>query len=158
MAFSQYFATQVLSWVKGAPFPTALSNVYISLHSADPGVAGTNADETAAITNTANRTTIASSALGAVSGASGGGFEITNTGVVQLTTSANNSNAITVTHFGVWDAASGGNFLLQVNSPRVLTLNWAIPSSSTSVPWQCVWSDGKNQEVPAGRASQNTGF
>tara|TARA_A100001234_G_scaffold103766_1_gene91347 strand:- start:753 stop:1175 length:423 start_codon:yes stop_codon:yes gene_type:complete len=111
MAFSQYFATQVLSWVKGAPFPTALSNVYISLHSADPGVAGTNADETAAITNTANRTTIASSALGAVSGASGGGFEITNTGVVQLTTSANNSNAITVTHFGVWDAASGGNFL-----------------------------------------------
>ena len=111
MAFSQYFATQVLSWVKGAPFPTALSNVYISLHSADPGVAGTNADETAAITNTTNRTTIASSALGAVSGASGGGFEITNTGVVQLTTSANNSNAITVTHFGVWDAASGGNFL-----------------------------------------------
>lgn len=111
MAFSQYFATQVLSWVKGAPFPTALSNVYISLHSADPGVAGTNADETAAITNNANRTTIASSALGAVSGASGGGFEITNTGVVQLTTSANNSNAITVTHFGVWDAASGGNFL-----------------------------------------------
>ena len=111
MAFSQYFATQVLSWVKGAPFPTALSNVYISLHSADPGVAGTNADETAAITNSANRTTIASSALGAVSGASGGGFEITNTGVVQLTTSANNSNAITVTHFGVWDAASGGNFL-----------------------------------------------
>ena len=111
MAFSQYFATQVLSWVKGAPFPTALSNVYISLHSADPGVAGTNADETAAITNTTNRTTIASSALRAVSGASGGGFEITNTGVVQLTTSANNSNAITVTHFGVWDAASGGNFL-----------------------------------------------
>ena len=111
MAFSQYFATQVLSWVKGAPFPTALSNVYISLHSADPGVSGTNADETAAITNTANRTTIASSALGAVSGASGGGFEITNTGVVQLTTSASNSNAITVTHFGVWDAASGGNFL-----------------------------------------------
>ena len=111
MAFSQYFATQVLSWVKGAPFPTALSNVYISLHSADPGVSGPNADETAAITNTANRTTIASSALGAVSGASGGGFEITNTGVVQLTTSASNSNAITVTHFGVWDAASGGNFL-----------------------------------------------
>lgn len=111
MAFSQYFATQVLSWVKGAPFPTALSNVYISLHSADPGVAGTNADETAAITNSTNRTTIASSALGAVNSASNGGFEITNTGVVQLTTSANNSNAITVTHFGVWDAASGGNFL-----------------------------------------------
>lgn len=111
MAFSQYFATQVLNWVKGSPFPTALSNVYISLHSADPGTAGTNADETNAITNSSNRTTISSSALGAIASATGGGFEITNTGVVQLTTSAANTTAITVTHFGVWDAATGGNFL-----------------------------------------------
>ncbi len=111
MAFSQYFATQVLSWVKGTQFPTALSNVYISLHSADPGVAGTNADVTQSITNSSNRTAVASSALGTVGSAQGGGFEITNTGVVQLTTSATNSTAITVTHFGVWDAASGGNFL-----------------------------------------------
>ncbi|HAX04203.1 MAG TPA: hypothetical protein DCX77_00880 [Acidimicrobiaceae bacterium] len=111
MAFSQYFATQVLSWVKGAPFPTALSNVYISLHSSDPGDAGANGDVTSTITNSANRTQISSAALSAVVGASGGGFEVTNTGVVQLTTSANNTSPITVTHFGVWDAASGGNFL-----------------------------------------------
>ncbi len=111
MAFSQYFATQVLSWVKGAPFPTALANVYVSLHSSDPGTAGTSGDVTNTITNSVNRTTISSAALSAVAGASGGGFEITNTGVVQLTTSANNSTPITVTHFGVWDAASGGNFL-----------------------------------------------
>ena len=111
MAFSQYFATQVLNWVKGSSFPTALSNVYISLHSADPGTAGTNADETNAITNSSNRTTISSSALGAIASATGGGFEITNTGVVQLTTAAANTTAITVTHFGVWDAATSGNFL-----------------------------------------------
>ncbi|MBG79080.1 MAG: hypothetical protein CMJ39_00035 [Phycisphaerae bacterium] len=111
MAFSQYFATQVLSWVKGSPFPTALTNVYITLHSSDPGDAGSNGDVTSTITGTTNRTQISSAALGSVSGASGGGFEITNTGVVQLTTSANNTSPITVTHFGVWDAASGGNFL-----------------------------------------------
>lgn len=111
MAFSQYFATQVLSWVKGSPFPTALSNVYISLHSSDPGTAGTNGDVTNTITSSTNRTSISSAALSTVAGASGGGFEITNTGVVQLTTSATNVSPITVTHFGVWDAASGGNFL-----------------------------------------------
>tara|TARA_B100000212_G_scaffold337381_1_gene312134 strand:- start:11073 stop:11495 length:423 start_codon:yes stop_codon:yes gene_type:complete len=111
MAFSQYFATQVLSWVKGSPFPTALTNVYITLHSSDPGDAGSNGDVTSTITGTTNRTQISSAALGSVAGASGGGFEITNTGVVQLTTSANNTSPITVTHFGVWDAASGGNFL-----------------------------------------------
>ena len=111
MAFSQYFATQVLSWVKGSTFPAALSNVYITLHSADPGTAGTNGDVTSSITNSSNRTQIASSALGSVGSASGGGFEITNSSVVQLTTSANNSSSITVTHFGVWDAQTGGNFL-----------------------------------------------
>ena len=111
MAFSQYFATQVLNWVKGSPFPTALANVYVSLHSADPGTAGTSGDVTNTITNSVNRTSISSSALSVVAGASGGGFEVTNTGVVQLTTSANNVTPITVTHFGVWDAASGGNFL-----------------------------------------------
>lgn len=111
MAFSQYFATQVLNWVKGSPFPTALANVYVSLHSSDPGTAGTSGDVTNTITNSVNRTTISSSALSTVAGASGGGFEVTNTGVVQLTTSANNATPINVTHFGVWDAASGGNFL-----------------------------------------------
>lgn len=111
MAFSEYFATQVLSWVKGSPFPTALSNVYVSLHSSDPGTAGTSGDVTNTVTNSVNRTSISSAALSVVNGASGGGFEVTNTGVVQLTTSANNSTPITVTHFGVWDAASGGNFL-----------------------------------------------
>lgn len=111
MAFSQYFATQVLSWVKGAPFPTALSNVYVSLHSSDPGTGGTTGDVTNSITGTTTRTAVAASGLGSVTGASGGGFEITNTGVVQLTTSAQNPSAITVTHFGIWDGATGGNFL-----------------------------------------------
>lgn len=111
MAFSQYFATQVLSWVKGAPFPTALSNVYITLHTSDPGTAGTNGDVTGTITGSATRTGIAASGLGSIAGASGGGFEVTNTGVVQLSTSAQNTSAITVTHFGVWDGATGGNFI-----------------------------------------------
>jgi len=111
MAFSEYFATQVLNWVKGAPFPTALSNVYISLHTSDPGTAGTNGDVSNSITGSANRTQVPSSALGVIAGASGGGFETTNTGVIQLTTAAQNTSAISVTHFGVWTAASGGDFL-----------------------------------------------
>ena len=111
MAFSEYFATQVLGWVRGDPFPTALANVFVSLHSSDPGTNGLSGDVTNTITNSTNRTSIASSALSTVAGASGGGFEVTNTGVVQLTTAANNTTPISVTHFGVWDAATGGNFL-----------------------------------------------
>jgi hypothetical protein len=111
MAFSQYLADSILGWVKGTTFPAALSNVYLSIHSGDPGIGGTGNDVTSNVTGTANRVAIASSAFTAAGNASGGGREITNTGVVQLTTNAANPALVTVTHFGVWTAQTSGNFL-----------------------------------------------
>tara|TARA_R100001510_G_C7643496_1_gene201007 strand:+ start:538 stop:960 length:423 start_codon:yes stop_codon:yes gene_type:complete len=111
MAFSQYFATQILTWVKGDPFPTQPTNVYVSLHTGDPGTAGTANDATSTITGSANRTAVSSSAFSGVGAASGGGFEITNTGVVQITTNAQNSTAQNLTHFGIWNAQTGNEFL-----------------------------------------------
>ncbi len=111
MAFSQYLATKILSWVKNSTFPNALSNVYVSVHTADPGTAGTNNDVTASIKGSPTRTAIASTTFSSVSPSSGGGYEITNSIVSQITTSAQNTAGTTVTHFGIWDAATTGNFL-----------------------------------------------
>jgi hypothetical protein len=111
MAFSQYLADKVLGWVKGTTFPTALSNVYVSIHSGDPGSTGTSNDVTSTVTGSANRQVVSSAAFTAAGAASGGGREITNTGVIQLTASAANVATQTVTHFGIWDAATSGNFL-----------------------------------------------
>lgn len=111
MAFSQYLADKILTWVKGTAFPTALSNVYISIHTGNPGVNGTSNDVTSSVTGSANRTTVASSAFSAAGNATSGGREITNTGIVQITTNAANPTIQTITHFGVWDAATSGNFL-----------------------------------------------
>ena len=120
MAFSQYFATQVLNWVKGSAFPTALANVYVSLHSSDPGTAGTSGDVTNTITNSSNRTSISSSALSTVAGASGGGFEVTNTCVVQLTTAENNLTPSNGTHCGVWEDARCRNVLASGQLPSAV--------------------------------------
>jgi len=111
MAFSQYLATKVLSFYKNSTFPTALANVYVSLHNGDPGTAGTSNDVTNSIKGSATRVGIAAANFSAVGAASGGGFEITNSNVCQITTSAQNSSGITVSFFGVWDAATSGNFL-----------------------------------------------
>jgi hypothetical protein len=111
MAFSQYLADRILNWVKGSTFPTALSNVFVSIHTGDPGAAGTSSDATATVTGSANRTQIASTAFTAAGAASGGGREITNTGVVQITTNAVNGSIQSISHFGVWDSQTGGNFL-----------------------------------------------
>ena len=111
MAFSEYLATKVLSFYKNSTFPTALANVYVSLHNGDPGTAGTSNDVTNSIKGSATRVGIAAANFSAVGAASGGGFEITNSNVCQITTSAQNSSGITVSFFGVWDAATSGNFL-----------------------------------------------
>lgn len=109
MAFSQYLADKLLIWVKGTSFPTALSTVYISLHSSDPGTAGTTGDVQLTVTGSANRTSVTTSTLSSVGAAPGGGFQVTNNNSLQITASA--AGAATVTHFGVWDAVTGGNFL-----------------------------------------------
>lgn len=109
MAFSQYLADKILTWVKGTTFPTALSTVYISLHSSDPGTAGATGNVQTTITGSANRTAVTTSTFSTVGSAPGGGFQITNNNSVQITASA--AGSATVTHFGVWDAVTGGNFL-----------------------------------------------
>ena len=111
MAFSQYLANKILSWVKNSTFPSALSNVYVSLHTADPGTAGTNNDVTASVRGVATRVGIASTAFSSVGAASGGGYKITNSMVSQQTTSAANTTPTTISHFGLWDTSSAGNFL-----------------------------------------------
>tara|TARA_E500000331_G_C17265551_1_gene716990 strand:+ start:3184 stop:3606 length:423 start_codon:yes stop_codon:yes gene_type:complete len=111
MAFSQYFANEILTWIKGASFPTALSNVYVSIHTGDPGTAGTSNDVTLTVTGSANRTAISASAFTGVTGASPSGFEIKNTNTVQITTNAQNSTQQTLTHFGLWDSQTSGNFI-----------------------------------------------
>ncbi len=111
MAFSQYFANEILTWIKGSSFPTALSNVYVSIHTGDPGTAGTSNDVTLTVTGSSNRTAISASAFTGVTGASPSGFEIKNTNTVQITTNAQNGTQQTLTHFGLWDSQTSGNFI-----------------------------------------------
>tara|TARA_B100001996_G_scaffold378666_1_gene363184 strand:+ start:2788 stop:3210 length:423 start_codon:yes stop_codon:yes gene_type:complete len=127
MAFSQYFATEILTWIKGSSFPTALSNVYVSIHTGDPGTAGTSNDVTLTVTGSSNRTAISASAFTGVTGASPSGFEIKNTNTVQITTNAQNGTQQTLSHFGLWDSQTSGNFI----ASGALTANVDVQSGDT---------------------------
>ena len=111
MACSLYFGQKILNWIKGSSFPTQLSNVYVSIHTGDPGTAGTSSDVTLTVTGSSNRTAISSSAFTGVTGASPSGFEIKNTNTVQITPNAQNGTQQTLKHFGLWDAQTSGNFI-----------------------------------------------
>ena len=108
MPFSQYLADVQLNWLRGTSYASAPStNLYISLHSADPGINGLNSDVT--VTLAGSRGTLPIANLTAPAASPSGGRQVSNSASVSLSNSA--QGAATVTYYGIWDAASGGNFL-----------------------------------------------
>lgn len=88
------------------PLPTG---TYVSLHTADPGATGANEVSTGAWPAYVRRKAEASGAMGS-------GWTTPTTGTSsntnQLTYPSNDgAGNVTVTHFAIWDAASGGNCL-----------------------------------------------
>lgn len=108
MSKSDYLEAAVLNHVFRGTGLAVPANVYVSLHTADPGDTGGNEVATAGT----------GYARVAVAGAAGSWSAPADSGVAKQIA---NSAAIvfpnatgdwgTVTHFGIWDAASGGNFL-----------------------------------------------
>lgn len=101
--FSTYLQDKVLNWIKGTAFGTAPTSVYVALFSADPTDAGTLTNEVTTTIRAAGRV---AASFGAVS--SGSTSSIVNSADVDFGTAAGGA---TVTHFGVFDAASAGNML-----------------------------------------------
>lgn len=76
-----------------------LNSVYVSLHTGNPGTSGANevsgngyARQSAAFTNSGSNPTVAA-----------------NNGVIQFPQATGSWG--TITHFGIWSAASGGSYL-----------------------------------------------
>lgn len=109
MPFSFYLAQGTLNWFRNSQLDAPPSTVYISLHSADPGVNGINNDVTTAVAGIRGALPSGNLSVPAASALPGGGFQISNTAPVLITSSA--LSAATLTYFGVWNSASGGNFL-----------------------------------------------
>lgn len=108
MPASQYLADSLLNWFRNTSFVSAPgSNIYISLHSADPGAVGVNNDVT--LTVAASRAALPTANLTAPAASPSGGRQVSNTSNVLVTSSA--LAPAQLTYFGIWNAASAGDFL-----------------------------------------------
>jgi hypothetical protein len=118
MPISQYLADANLNWIRGTSFPAALSgNAFISLHGADPGYNGVNADVTTTLIPGGRVACPISVFTAPVDGPGATSRRMSNTTLVSLTESA--AGPASVTYFGLWSAQTGGNFLVYglVNPP-----------------------------------------
>lgn len=109
MGASAYTRDNILkALLRGVAFPLP-SGTYISLHTGDPGTTGASEVATGAWPGYARQNAEDGGSIGT-------GWTVPSSGQSknskQITFPSNNgSGSVTVTHFGVWDAASGGNFL-----------------------------------------------
>ena len=111
MPISQYLADANLNWIRGTSFPAApSSNIFISLHSADPGYNGVNADVTTTLIPAGRVACPISVFTAPVDGPGAASRQTSNDTLLSLTESA--AGAASVTHFGLWSAQTDGNFLV----------------------------------------------
>lgn len=93
-------ANAFLEWMfNGTAMPAAPANIWIQLHTADPGAAGTTA-----VAGNATRKDL-TAAMGAASGGA-----ITNTSAITWTTGEVNTSE-DYTHVSFWTASTAGTFL-----------------------------------------------
>lgn len=110
-AASNYLEAALLEHFRGTQLPLP-SNFFIALHTADPtdaAVAGTEVQVGAwpAYLRQSVGSPL-SSAWTASADEGGGGKQITNANTLNFPAN-NGAGAVVVTHFSVWDGASGGN-------------------------------------------------
>lgn len=121
MPFSQYMATQLLNWARGIAVASPPPVTYVSLHSANPGPAGTLNDITTTVAGSRGSIPAANWSLPVASQSEGETlFEISNTSQLVMSSSAPGTG--TASYFGCWDAASGGNFLEYAPLTNPLTI------------------------------------
>jgi hypothetical protein len=119
---STYTKNNILkALLRGTTFPLP-TGTYISLHTADPGVTGSDEVSLVAWPAYVRRHAEAGGAIGA-------GWTTATTGVStnvnQITFPSNDGAApITITHYAIWDASTSGNCLesAALTTPRLLSV------------------------------------
>lgn len=99
--FSNYMEGNIANWLRGVQMPTPPTALYVALFSANPGEAGSLANEVTTTVRAAGRPVLT---LGAHTDG-----VMTNSADADFGASA---GTVTVTHFAIMDAASAGNVLM----------------------------------------------
>jgi hypothetical protein len=105
MSVSTYERDNRLAVFRGTAY-TETANYYVSLHSADPGLTGASELSGSGYARVAVSAATGSWTAPATNGAN---REITNAGAITFPTATGDWS--TATHFGIWSASSGGNFI-----------------------------------------------
>lgn len=132
-AFSNYLENAIINWAfNNTAMPTQLATVYVSLHTADPSETG------ASEVTGGNYARIAVASTGWTKNASNPA-SATNTAEITYPASGTVTwSAITgsgVTHVGIWDSLTTGNFLFggALTTPKIVNVGDVFKFTATNL-------------------------
>lgn len=109
-AASAYTMENVInSLLRGEPFPVP-TDVYVALHTSNPGVSGGNEVQTTSWPSYRRMDSTEGGALADAWSAPDGGVSRNQHQMIYPV--YDGTGALTVTHFSLWDASEGGNMLM----------------------------------------------
>jgi hypothetical protein len=134
-AFSNYLENQIANWLTATTMPAAPTTLYVALFSTDPTDAGGGTELTNAITGAATRVGVAGGSWTKITAATTVDAAIKNTNEVTITGSSLSNTTLNASHFGVFNAATGGELLFhgQLASTIPIALNDAVKFAPTAI-------------------------
>lgn len=110
---STYLQDAILNWIKGTTFPAAPASVFVALFNGDPTDTGAGGTDVTTTLRAAGRVAATFGTISTAAGAS----SMANSALVDF---GNADAGATVTHFGIFDAATAGNLIGSgaVDNPR----------------------------------------
>ena len=134
-AFSNYLENQIANWLTATTMPAAPTTLYVALFSTDPTDAGGGTELTNAITGAATRVGVAGGSWTRITAATTVDAAIKNTNEVTITGSSLSNTTLNASHFGVFNAATGGELLFhgQLASTIPIALNDAVKFAPTAI-------------------------
>lgn len=132
-AFSNYLELGLLNSILRNASGVKPASVYVSLHTASPTDAGTPATELS--DSGYSRVECQGDTNWTAPSAQGGGSSTSNANTLEF--DAIVDGPVTVSHFGVYDAATGGNLLFhgEMDTPRSLQINdvVSVPAGALTI-------------------------
>lgn len=123
---STYMVASIMAWIKSTAMPADPAAVYVALYSSDPTDSGSGGTDVTATLDASGRKAVTFGAVVAkvITSNADVDFGLADAGA-------------SVTHFGVWDAASAGNMIgsAALTTPRTFVTGDPVkfPSGSLSI-------------------------
>jgi hypothetical protein len=133
--FSNFLETEIVKWLRGIAIATPPTALFVALFSSETTDAGGGTELTNSITGSPNRVSVANASWTITAATTTLDAKIQNNAEITIIGNSTNSTNFIASHFGVFNAATGGDLLFHgsLAAPVPITPGSSIKFAPNSI-------------------------